>query len=103
MVNLLLGPAVYAALRQLHSQVIFLAGDSSLDNKYWATAPHLFQQNTSNMVIKSGNSVRGSVRLINGMVDALNGYEDLLTPRKMKPVLLCFKDSRRADHCFFML
>jgi len=45
-----------AALRRRHDQVVFLAGDSSLDNKYW----------------------------FNSWADAVNGYEEVLEPPAMK-------------------
>jgi hypothetical protein len=47
---------VHDALRQRHPSVIFFAGDSSLDNKYWVEA----------------------------WVPAINGYESVLEPPRMK-------------------
>eukprot|EP00933_Yihiella_yeosuensis_P017745 TRINITY_DN14771_c0_g3_i1.p1 TRINITY_DN14771_c0_g3~~TRINITY_DN14771_c0_g3_i1.p1 ORF type:complete len:354 (-),score=46.61 TRINITY_DN14771_c0_g3_i1:553-1587(-) len=46
----------HGALRRRHESVIFLAGDSSLDNKFW----------------------------FNDQADAINGYEEFLHPPKMK-------------------
>ena len=45
-----------AAMRRRHDRVVWLAGDSSLDNKYW----------------------------FEDVASALNGYEDFLTPQVMK-------------------
>jgi len=54
---------VLASLRREHRNVIFLAGDSSLDNKYWCR----------------------------GQKAAVNGYERVLAPPRMK-----------ADVCFWL-
>lgn len=48
--------AALAALRRRHDSVVFLAGDSSLDNKYWFSS----------------------------WADAVNGYEEILEPPAMK-------------------
>ena len=45
-----------SALRRRHDSVVFLAGDSSLDNKYWFSS----------------------------WADAVNGYETVLEPPRMK-------------------
>ena len=45
-----------AAMRRRHERVVFLAGDSSLDNKYW----------------------------FDDVAQALNGYEEFLAPQVMK-------------------
>ena len=45
-----------AALRRRHDSVVFLAGDSSLDNKYWFSS----------------------------WAEAVNGYEEVLEPPAMK-------------------
>lgn len=54
--------AVYAGLKaQGHKSIIYLAGDSSLDNKYWVT----------------------------GFREARNGYENIIKPSMLKPDI-CF-------------
>lgn len=49
--------AIHRALKSKHRGCIYLAGDSSLDNKYW----------------------------LHGVRDAVNGYETVLQPPTMKP------------------
>lgn len=65
--------SVHAALRKEGSKIIFLAGDSSLDNKHW-----LFPPNTE----KQWDTLKDD----NYTGPALNGYEKILKPAR------CVKD-----------
>ena len=58
-----------AALRRRHDSVVFLAGDSSLDNKYWFSS----------------------------WADAVNGYEDVLDPPVMKRDVCYWVGSRGKE------
>lgn len=67
---------VHRELRNTHDHVVFLAGDSSLDNKYWFAE----QQ------------------------DALNGYEAILQPPRMKADVCYwlnreFKERGKSSYC----
>jgi hypothetical protein len=60
-----------AAMRRRHDRVVWLAGDSSLDNKYW----------------------------FEDVASALNGYEDFLTPQvhEKRRVLLDQREVRGGE------
>ncbi len=53
---------VHQVLREKSESIVFLAGDSSLDNKYW--------------LLTSNTAIYGQ--------DACNGYENILRPPKME-------------------
>ena len=59
-----------ASLRRRHERVVFFAGDSSLDNKYW----------------------------FNDRAPALNGYEEFLEPQVMKKDVAYWLNHEMATH-----
>ena len=62
---------VHKYFRLQQKNIIFLAGDSSLDNKYW---------------------------LKNQYIDALNGYDKILTPKLMKQDICYHMNKKLAQN-----